>query len=312
MLSAALFAALFVTAQPVPMGPISPASLPPPPMPVLGPLGKFVIFDLWAYPGKGTLESCRAKALAAVAAQQGFRFAEITGLGYIAGYTNTARILVYVASANDAPMLFVLVASRNCEDKGLATKIGNRISWAESDSKRSTCMGALCDPDLVTLEWAESDSKRSICMGTPDPELDRKLLPINLYIETHSKTTNLYRHYVNAASLYVEKQGFEAQRPDNNSIVFTKSERLPAGLFKLARRNLNPINKREDLMLISNLEKEGMGTTLSNMGVLSVFDGPKGKTVKCFYASTSNAGDFARLPVDLGAISAAIGKMLFE
>ena len=268
--------------------PISPASLPPPPTPVLGPLGNCVTFDVWAQSGKGSLESCRAKALAAVAAQQGFRFAEITGTGLIAGYTNTARIVVYVASARDEPAIFVLVANRHREGKGMAAKIGDRISWADYDSKQRTCM------------------------GTPDPELDCKLLPIHLHIEAHSNSMILYRNYMNAASLNLEKQGFETQRANTNSTTFLKREVLPAGLLKPARRNLNPWSKREDSMLISSLEKDGMGTTLMNTGLLSVFDGPKGETVNYFYASTSNAGDFARLPLDLSAISAATWKMLFE
>ena len=110
MLSTALIAMFALAASQDAPAPLSPASLTPPPKPAAQINRPGVFFFLHSDWVRATVEDCRHQALAAVAAQEGFRYAEITAEGQVAGYTDTCRILVLMEPGTRGTFAFVTVA----------------------------------------------------------------------------------------------------------------------------------------------------------------------------------------------------------
>ena len=121
MLSTALFALLIVSAQPEVPGPLSPASLPPPSTPATA--DPKINFGCDSGLVDVHMEHCRERALAAVAAQPGFRYAQINTTGQ--GYTDTCRFVVLMDLVGEATYAFMAAVSLSLDADKLTRDVWN-------------------------------------------------------------------------------------------------------------------------------------------------------------------------------------------
>ena len=185
---AALFALTLAAAAPSDLPPpLSPEKLPAPPVaaPAVPPVGAGapdlgVFFD----PLAGTPENAVRKAVAAVAKQDGFRFAEVGADNTITGYTSTCRLAVVVMPAGDGVFFYVLAAGRAGDVERTAQAIRDRVQSIARDPKTPKTM------------------------GTKDPELEKKLLPLAWHIETRPLDP-ICQHVAPAATLALAKRGYQ-------------------------------------------------------------------------------------------------------
>ena len=195
MFSTGLLAVMMVVApQDVPL---SPAKLSPPPMPAPTAVGSGVQIGVSYGPINATLEVCREKALAAVASQPGFQFAEVNAANQIEGYLKTCRIAVLVEPAAEGSFVYVLASSRVGDSEFVARGIRDRIDSAPADPKKA---------------------KRA---GTPDAALEKTLMPLVWHLESRA-VSDLCRHYVPVAALVFEKRGFKLHPPAPHAFTAEK------------------------------------------------------------------------------------------
>ena len=297
MLTAALLAAILVSAQPEIQGPLSPASLPPPPEKVRGPLGSGICMSATTESIIGSLEGCRAIAMSALASEKGFCFAEMSGAAVVLGYTKTCRIAIYVTIANiDEPYLVVCAACRSeladplyCQD--VATSIARRVK-----------------------SWAESVPKNRSRIGTRDLDLEKKLLPTDIHVETLPRT-KLNKHYFRAALLLFEKRGFKSSYTrewNDGGLAHTwQTDKVPAAMRVFERRQYKDFVKGENLSVLAELERVGWQGEVKHLNVLLCF-ATKDNGMTAIYCSTSNARDHGKFPIEMREIAAAVRKSVFE
>ncbi|MBX9584036.1 MAG: hypothetical protein K2X87_27360 [Gemmataceae bacterium] len=182
-----LAAALTPSAPP---GPLSPADLPPPPPPAPGPAvapppvlvtnhlglsGRMYPLPAAEFP---------ARAVAAVAALPGFRYAAAEPGGVVRGYTDDTRVVVLAAPTDTGVVGLTLVATR---------------SAAARERAKSAVTAALRKPPAGPPGPARA--------GTPDPALDRGLPALDWHRETRPHTPFGY-HFPAAAGLAAERRGY--------------------------------------------------------------------------------------------------------
>ncbi|MDB5312043.1 MAG: hypothetical protein JWO38_6245 [Gemmataceae bacterium] len=214
-----LLAALTLTgpvpAAPVPPGPsppLSPASLPAPvpPTPAAPPAGVNISWNLEFGHISGTPDECRLKAVAAIAAQDRFRFAEIGPDGAVWGYTDTCRIKVIavVTPPHDGAVMYVMVVSREPGAERVGLAVHDHLMKAPRDPK--------------TPERA----------GTRAPDVEKNLLHIAWHLEARA-VNRLSRHFGSAAELVLDKRGYTA-RPTPASPTISGAFGGREGHFTLA------------------------------------------------------------------------------
>lgn len=185
---AALFALVLTAAAPPDLPPpLSPDKLPAPPVPeqaVLPRTAGTTHLSIYYGPLADTPENCGRKAVAAVAKQDGFRFAEVGSDNIITGYTNSCRLAVVVTPGGDGAFFYVLAAGRAGDAEPTAKAIRDRIQSIALDPKT---------PKTI---------------GTKDAELENKLLPLAWHIETRPLDP-ICGYFGPAAMLALGKRGYQ-------------------------------------------------------------------------------------------------------
>jgi hypothetical protein len=287
MLSAALFVALLASTQPEPKGPISPANLPPPPMPApkSNPAQISVYWESNWF--DAPLSECRRRALAAVAEQTGFRYAEISPDGHIVGYTDKCRLMVLLDPGVSGINYYIFAATRFSEMESTARDIGLRF--------RSS-------------EWTPIDGRSA---GNPDAELDWTLLPIFYHIVS-LPNSHLMEHYFPVMNLMFTKRGYEkVQVFGNEGILLGRKEKTPNGFRLYKSRQLNPPIIASKEVRIQEPQRLQMDVT-GQLILLRLGSGPKNETIKAYIIGTTNSLEPQNVLEELKGICAATGKVLFE
>lgn len=158
---------------PAPPGPLSPADLPPPPAakPVeytTPPPG--IDLAIQCREVAGPAEDLPARAVAAVAALPGFRFAEVGPDGVVRGYTGTVRLAVVVPERAGAA--YVVAVGRGSDGK-------------PADRAAEAVTGRLGKP--VT------GPKPPTRAGAPDPAIDDTLPPLAVRHEARPPPADRHR-----------------------------------------------------------------------------------------------------------------------
>lgn len=128
------------------------------------------------------VEDCTRKALAAVAAEEGFRFAEVGKDGSVTGYTDAWRVAVVVKPGVDGAFFYVLAAGRGGDADRVADRIRNRVQAVKAGAKGTTA-------------------------GTRDAEVEKGLPPLAWHVETRL-VSDLCRYFLPVAGLTLEKRGY--------------------------------------------------------------------------------------------------------
>jgi hypothetical protein len=138
---------------------------------------------------KMTREECARKAVEAMAAKHKFPFAEVTDDGNARGWNDKINVLVMSFPMPDPERVFVVVVAAGMEA-------------AETERVRVAVMSHVCDgpydpkaPTRVAPEGGKAPSQ-----------------PCTLCWKSEERTvTNLLRHYVPAATIVLEKKGYQTK-----------------------------------------------------------------------------------------------------
>jgi hypothetical protein len=227
--------------------------------------------------------------------ENGFSFGEFTKGGVVEGYTKTCRIAILTTTSSEQSYSLILAISRTeladrqyCE--GVAKSIYSRIIGCE-----------------------ESKLDKETQMGTRVLDLERKLLPIAAHLE-YFPPNDLNPHYFHAALLCFQKKGYKLSTYNdaNHIALFAIEEKVPKAILVYERRLFKDYVKGESLALLAELERKEWQGTMYHFAIVVCIAGPRGEGMTAIYASTTNAGDHGKLPIDITGIAAAVGKMVFE
>lgn len=209
---AALFALTLAAAAPPDLPPpLSPDKLPAPPVPapVAPSFGAGVPqVSVCFGPLADTPENAVRKAVAAVAKQDGFRFAEVGPDNTVTGYTATCRLAVVVMPGGDGVFFYVLAATRAGDAERTAQAIRDRIQSIAHDPKT---------PKTV---------------GVKDAGLEKKLLPLAWHIETRPLDP-ICQHFAPAATLALAKRGYQVVPQHPAMVLGQKPAIRPTGAGEL-------------------------------------------------------------------------------
>lgn len=283
MLSAALLA-LALSSPHEGTLPLSPGPAPPP-MPVAKEDPYSLNLNIESNWLEAPIKEGRERALAAVAAQEGFVFARLTPDGHITGYTRNARILVLLDPGIHGINYYIAVASRASGADSIARSINVHFR------------NRTVEPIAYTTR------------GHPDPFLEWLLLPIAWHIEARP-FSDMFRFYTNAACLLLVKQGYREVTSDREGAMLAKGE-APATMRILLRREY--MMDREDAPKVHRRDLQFVDPGISReLLFFRLGSGERNETIKAYLISTSNTSNVRRATERLRSISAATARLVFE
>lgn len=160
MLTSLVLAVAAMVPPPAPPAPLSPANLPPPPgvMPPPAPPDppadrdtRDISFAVKVLAVPGPAADVPAKAVAAIAALPGFRFAEVGPDGTARGYTDTCRVAVVVVPDTPSVSAYVVAAGyKTAGDAGVADRpagaVRDHLAKPPADAKPAARAGSADPP----------------------------------------------------------------------------------------------------------------------------------------------------------------------
>ena len=288
MLSTALIAMLALAASQDAPAPLSPANLPPPPKPTFTADGPDMNFHFDANWLEVSIEDCRQRALAAVMAQEGFRYAEITAEGHIAGYTSACRLLVLLDAGFNGTNYYVVAASRTNHH---AEEVGRELHAR-----------------FLTTATPATSGKRA---GSPDPQLESKLLAFLWRIESYPKS-DLFQHYLQVASLVLRKRGYQSFGfVESHGMMAGKDLKVPVALRLYGKREYRSLERIESASRVSKPRIEFLHESTGQIVAVLIPSGEKNETHKVCLLGI-RATEPAMLTAELQLLTTTIAKIVYE